>query len=151
MYVCKYVCEEDLLLEWVRLSSRYCVADGVTGWQRLAIAVVGRLSTSTVYVCMYEWIFLQGQGVCVTCRPRLVGWSRRAPPWWCWRGSRLGGGEWRHNASAAPSEATHPSKKRRRECMYVCIGMANQVSMELKSKAQCNVSLYLTLCIYVFI
>jgi len=36
-------------------------------------------------------------------------------------------------------------------CMYVCIGIANQVSMVLKSKAQRNVSLYLTLCIYVFI
>ena len=36
-------------------------------------------------------------------------------------------------------------------CMYVCIRMANQVSMVLKRKAQRNVSLYFTLCIYVFI
>ena len=35
--------------------------------------------------------------------------------------------------------------------MYVCIGMANQVSMVLKRKAQRNVNLYITLCMNVFI
>ena len=60
-YVCIYECK-DLLLEWVRLSSRSCVADGVTGRQRLAIAVVGR--ALCMYVCMYVWVNISARSGC---------------------------------------------------------------------------------------
>ena len=54
MYVCMYVCMY-LLVQRVRLTFVSCVAHGIAGWNRLAVAIVRRWHSSTMnlYVCMY--------------------------------------------------------------------------------------------------